>query len=90
MKEKKNREIGCLKSTVVDRIQGKKHRIKTPLGARGGVGVVGSPITARKSKNGQGKTMTFPFQFCLDLRSFLNDGSGVLRCVIKRGFTQVS
>ena len=91
MKEKKSREIiGYLKSATGDRIQGKKLRIKTPLSARGRVCVMDLPIPAGKSKNGKGKTMTFSFRFCLDLRSFLNDRYGVLRCVIKRGFTQVS
>ena len=59
MKEKKNRETGCLKSTVGDQIQGKKLRIKTPFGARGGVWVVDSPIPVRKFENGQGKTDLF-------------------------------
>ena len=91
LKEKKSREIiGYLKSATGDRIQGKKLRIKTPPSARGRVCVMDLPIPAGKSKNGKGKTMTFSFRFCLDLRSFLNDKCGVLRCSIKRGFTEVS
>ena len=64
-------------AAVGDRIQGKKLRSNTSLGAEKRVWVVDSLILARKSENGRSKVPNFLFLFYLDLRNFLSVRSGV-------------